>query len=162
MIDQSFCEVQALCMRDGKRACAQMLCEEASKMAACDAEAIRESLDTAIVKHSAGNQPETPPHGRRCTMPRGRTWCAFRPASQARPIACLAGCRSTRVKRNILTLRRVRRANGTTVNTGRLDADKKMSIESRIARQPGPFEYLICVHQLIPVAAQYRPGSIGN
>jgi len=125
--------MQPLRVCDRERRCTQVLAEEAPQVPARDAEALGELFDRPVIECTRGDQPQAAPDGGRRTAPGGRARCALGPTAQTRPVAGLARCRGTGIKRDVFFLRCHRRTDRPAVNARRFDADKKLAVKARVA-----------------------------
>jgi hypothetical protein len=133
VIDQALRKVQPLRMCNGQRRGAKVLAEQPPKMPARDAKPRRELLDATFIECAFGNQAQTTPDRCRRSAPGRRSGRTFGPAPQAGPETGFAGSGRAGEKRDVFFFRHVCRADRTAVNAGRLYADKKAPVKSRVA-----------------------------
>jgi hypothetical protein len=132
--------MQPLRMRDSKRTRTQMLAEQASQVAAGDAEPVRQFFDVAIFQRSVRYQAKSTLNCRRRTFPGWRTRSALRSTPEAGTIPGLTSGRRRPVKRNVLAFGRICRTNRPAIYSGRLNTNKEATVEPGIAREPRLFE----------------------
>ena len=155
LVDQLFGKMQALGMRDRERARPEVPGEQPAQVPAGNTESGGEIFDVALVERAVCDQPQSAPHGRRSASPCGRTRSTLGTASQARPETRFAGRRGRWKEQDVLALRCVGGTDRAAINSGRSYADEKLTVETRIAGQPGSFVDFVLQH-----GGSIRPGDL--
>jgi hypothetical protein len=87
---------------------------------------------------------------------------SFRPRRTVADVpahAGVPGAHSGGEEAYVFATRRIRRANGSTIDTGRADTDEEAAIETRVARKSRPLQHLIVVDRRNFHDSKYTPGT---
>jgi len=116
---------------------AQMLKKQTAKMARAHPDTLCERFHSALVQPTLTDQAQGAGNGIWSSQPSRGAGRTFRPTTQTRAKARLGCCCGGRKVANVLLLRVRCRANRPAIDSAGKHADKELTVEARVARQPG-------------------------
>jgi len=111
-------------------------------MASTDAEPFGKSFDPAVLKSALGDKAQRSGNGTRSSQPRRGAGRTLGTAPKTRTKAGLCSCGSGGEVTDVTLFACARRANRTAIDPRGKDSDEKLSIKSRVTRQPCAGAYL--------------------
>src|SRR5579872_2382959 len=115
-----------------------MLQEKAPQVASAHSQTRCQKLNSSLFESVLVDQTQSPRNRVRASHPRRSAGRTLGPTAQTRTKTCFSGSCSGRKITDVLFLGRWRGTNGSAINATSDHANKKLAVEARIARQPGP------------------------
>src|ERR1700690_709722 len=142
LVDELLRKVQTARLSYGQRCRAQVLKEQAAKMARADAQAFGKNFYTTVFQAAFADQPQSSRNGVWSSQPRRSSRRALRPATQAGTKASVRGGSGSQKVTAVFLFCRTGGADRAAIDAAGAHADKELAVKARIARQPGPRTHL--------------------